>query len=134
MGLAERRATQEFQNKVFPGLKSRILDAAGFEVPIDVDWDSIADPNEARIYEEYWTKIFFEPLIGAFKVICVDDLGKQALQESLKKIEIVNTKSASNFRGFSFADGILKLDHKLVNADDIQDRTEGIVKILESSL
>jgi hypothetical protein len=134
MGLAERRATQEFQNNVFLGLKSKILDAAGFEMPIDVNWDSIADPNEARIYEEYWTKIFFEPLIGAFKKICVDDLGKQALHESLKKIEIVNSKNFSDFRGFSFSDGVLKLDHKLVNADHIQDRTEGIIKILESSL
>ncbi len=134
MGLAERRATQEFQNSVFLGLKNKIFDAAGFEVPIDINWESIAEPNEARIYEEYWTKIYFEPLIGAFKTICVDDLGKQALRDSLKKIEVLNSKSFSDFRGFSFTDGVLKLDHKLMNADNIQDRTEALVKMLESSL
>jgi hypothetical protein len=124
----------EFQNNTYPNLKKRIDEAAGFDVPIDIDWASLAQPNDAAWYQEGWTKIYFEPVIGAFKVICADDLGKQALKELLKKVEIRNSGGFSDRRGLAFADGVLRVDQKLVNLDNVQDRTEGIVKLLEQAL
>ncbi len=134
MGLAERRATLEFQNNSYPTLKQRIDEAAGFDVPLDIDWASIAQPNDASWYQEGWTKIYFEPVIEAFKTICVDDLGRQALKESLKKVEIRNSGEFSDRRGITYADGVLRIDHKIVNLDNVSDRTAGIVKRLEEAL
>ena len=134
MGLAERRATADFQTNVFPGLKKQVDDAAGFEVPMEIDWQAIAQPNDAHIYNEYWTKIFFETLIGAFQRICGDDIGKEALKGSLKKIEIINTGEKYDRRAFSFENGVLKIDHKLTNVDHLEERTEKVVSLLEESL
>ena len=134
MGLAERRATLEFQTTLYPGLKKQIDDAAGFEVPMEINWDSLAEPNEARIYNEYWAKIYFEPLIAALKSVCADDLGKQALKDSLKKVEILRTGQYYDGKGFSYEAGVLKLDDKLTNVDHIQDRTDAIISTLEKAL
>jgi hypothetical protein len=134
MGLAERRATLEFQNTVLPGLKKQIDDAAGFDVPLEIDWESLAEPNEARLYNEYWSKIYFEPLIQALQSLCADDLGKQAVKDSLKKVQITNSRTKFDRSAFSFENGVLMVDHKLTNADDLRLRTETIVSRLEEAL
>ena len=134
MGLAERRATAEFQAAVFPGLKNQIDQAAGFDVPIEIDWASLAQPNDAHIYNEYWTQIYFEPLIRAFRQVCADDMGKDALKSGLKKIEITNSGEKYDRRAFSFEDGVLKIDHKLTNVDHLDERTEKVVSLLEEGL
>jgi len=134
MGLTERRATLEFQTALYPDLKKQIDDAAGFEVPMEINWDSLAEPNEARLYNEYWTKIYFEPFIAALKSLCADDLGKQAVKETLKKVEVLRTGQYYDGKGFSCEGGVLKLDDKLVNVDHVQDRTDAIISILEKAL
>jgi hypothetical protein len=134
MGLAERRAAAEFQTAVFPGLKQQIDGAAGFEVPMEIDWQSLAQPNDAHLYNEYWTKIYFEPLIGAFRRVCADDVGKEALKGGLKKIEVTNTGEKYDRRAFTFEDGVLKIDHKLTNVDHLDERTDKVVSLLEEGL
>ncbi len=129
MDIAERRAMQEFQNSVYPDLKSTIDDAAGFAVPMEVNWESLAVPNEADIYHEFWTKIYFDPLIGAFKSLCADDAGKEALKHSLKRIEILNSGEKFDERAYSFEGGVLRIDHKLTNADWVQLRVDAIVSL-----
>jgi uncharacterized protein YjaZ len=134
MGLAERRATQEFQNTVYPGLKKQIDDAAGFEVQMDIDWESLAEPDEARRYKEDWSRIYFEPLIGAFQSLCGDELGKQAVKEYLKRIEITNSISKYDAAAFSCEGGVLKIDHRMGNADSVQLRTRVVISLIEKAL
>ncbi len=134
MGLAERRATLEFQTTTFPGLKKQIETAAGFEVPMEIDWPSLAQPNDAHLYNEYWTQIYFEPLVRAFQAVCADDLGKEALKNGLKKIEITNSGERYDERAFSFEGGVLKIDHKLTNVDHLDIRTNKVVSLLEQGL
>src|SRR3954462_2343928 len=76
MGLAERRAAKEFETKRFPQLKKDIDDAAGFEVPVTVAWDTLAKEGEAHLYDDCWPKVYFQPLVAAFKGITIDDMGK----------------------------------------------------------
>jgi hypothetical protein len=134
MGLAEKRATMEFQNNTYPNLKQKIDEAAGFDVPMEIDWTSLAPPNQAAVYQEAWTKIFFEPAIEAFKTICIDDLSKNALKESLKKIEFRNSGQFCDHQGITFAEGVLRVDHELFNFDYVAQRTKAIVKALERAL
>lgn len=134
MGLAEKRAMTEFQNNSYPSLKKKIDEAAGFDVPIEIDWVSLAKPNQAAVYQEAWTKIFFEPLIEGLKAICTDDLGKQALKESLKKVEIRNSGEFCDRSGITLTGGVLRIDHDLYNFEHVKHRTEGIVKRLEAAL
>jgi hypothetical protein len=136
MTLAERRVVKEFETGQFPALKTRIEEAAGFAVPIEVQWDTLAVPGESRLYAESWPQVYFEPLIAGLTVVCRDDLGREAIESTLKKIVIRNTKEC--VYGDCWAtlqDGVLTLDHEpLTNAGDTEDRKNGLVKMLESTL
>ena len=101
---------------------------------MEIDWQAIAQLNDAHLYNEYWTRIFFEPLIGAFRRLCADDLGKEALKGGLKKVEITNTGQSYDRWAYSFENGVLKIDHKLVNADNLNERTDKVVSLLEEGL
>jgi len=135
MGLAERRAVKEFQDKAYPGLKKQVDKAAGFSVPIEVKWDSLASEGQSHLYADSYPKVFFEPLVKAFTRIAVDDMGKKALKEGLKEVRIANTKGSYSCSGFTFKDDILDIDHEpCSNVDDIEQRAEGIQKLLENGL
>lgn len=135
MGLAERRATKEYQDKHFPELKKEIEKLAGFAVPIEVDWDQLAVEGQTELYKEAWTEIFFKPVIEALRQIGRDDMGKEALKSGFKKIEIRNASGYySPGSAITFTNGVLMIDHELSNVGDTKDRTEHIVKIVEKGL
>lgn len=135
MGLNERRIAKEFQDKSFPGLKKEIDQAVGFNIPVEVNWESLCEEGSSHLYLECWPKVYFLPLIEAFKSIGSDDMGKEALKASLKKIVIQNLNNYSSSTGFSFKDGVLVIDHRgTCNVDYIEDRKNGIQEILEKSL
>jgi hypothetical protein len=136
MGLAERRAIKAFQDGKYPGLKKDIDAAAGFEVAVEVDWESLAKEDYAHMYEEAFPKVYFLPLIDALRDIGSDDLGKQALRANLKKVVLKNTASHySPQAAISFEGGVLCVDHcPVTNIDDVRERKEYIVRVMEKAL
>lgn len=135
MGLAERRAAKEFQDKHFPGLKHEIHELAGFPVPLEVNWDQLAVEGQTELYKEAWTEIFFKPVIEALRQIGRDDMGKEALRAGLKKIELRNASGYySPGSAITFQNGTLVIDHELSNVGDTKDRTKHIVEIVEKGL
>jgi hypothetical protein len=134
-GLKEKRAIKNFQEKSYPKLTKEINSIAGTDVPIEVDWDSIAVDGYSELYEEGFTKVYFTPLADALKGICADDMGKTALKEALKKVVIKNSSDSYSPSNFSFADGVLVIDHSPTsNLADTKDRTDKIVKLLEDAM
>lgn len=141
LGLAERRAIKAYQDSTYPGLKKAIDQAAGFEPAMDVRWETIARPGEAENYKEdaYWTNIYFKPVADALRTISADQMGKDALQKSLKKIVVTYdeaTAPASNYpNGVKFDGGTLTINFRpFSNSDDTKDRTDAIRKALEEKL
>lgn len=135
MGLAERRATKQFQDTQFGNYQKAIHGIVGFAVPIEVSWDQLAEEGRGEYYEEWWGKVFFQPVIEGLGRIARDDMGKEALKDSLKKIEFRNTLDTANpDRAISFDNGVLVIDHKLANVDDVNDRTKTLVNVLEKNL
>ncbi|MCB9655669.1 MAG: hypothetical protein H6729_16215 [Deltaproteobacteria bacterium] len=136
MGLAERRAQKSFEDNVFPKLKKDVADAATFEIPIEVEWEPLCLEGHAHNYEEFWSQVYFQPLIAAFKSICADEMGKEALKAAVKKIFITNKKG--HYYGESMASldaGVLTLDHEPgTNVHQLDDRIKGLTKYLESHL
>ncbi|MBZ4411003.1 hypothetical protein ACJ2CR_14490 [Myxococcus faecalis] len=134
MGLAERKAAKSFEETQFPQLEKQLAEVAGFKVPVKVDWASLCADGYADIYEEAWTKVYFTPLFQALESLTEDELGREFVQGSLKRLVIQNV--AGNVSGSSFAsfvDGVLTLDHEpCTNLDDIHDRREGIQRALQS--
>jgi hypothetical protein len=135
MGLAERRSVERFKNDDYPGWKSRIDEAAGFEVPIEVTWEELAVPDYADRYAEYFPQVYFQPLLDAFSTVAADDMGKEALRETLSKVVIRNTDEFFSPSGISFAGGVLTFDHKSdTNTHHVEERTKALQAVLESEL
>lgn len=135
MGLAERRASKEFQDKQFPDLRNEIHKLAGFPVPIEVSWDQLAVEGQTDYYKEAWTEIFFKPVIEGLRQIGRDDMGKEALKAGLKKIEFRNSAGAySPTSAITFQNGHLVIDHELSNVGDTKDRTKYLIEIVEKGL
>ncbi|HVG57934.1 MAG TPA: hypothetical protein VNA24_05225 [Hyalangium sp.] len=135
MGLAERRVASQFEESTYPKLKKEIDAAASFEVPVEVDWSSLAVEGASHRYEEAWPKVYFTPLIGALKAIAADELGREVLQSTLKRVVIRNTTGASTGVSMvSFRDGVLTLDHEPVtHVDNVEERQAAIQKALEAA-
>jgi hypothetical protein len=131
MGLAERRAVKTFAEGKYLQLKQEIDVAAGFEVAIEVNWDTLAMEDYAHLYEEAFNQVYFRPLIAAIKAINIDNLGQEALKTGLKQIVIENSGSSWP----TFQTGVLTLPFDSVaNLDDWLDRSQSIQNILEKGL
>jgi len=135
MGLAERRATKEFQDKQFATLQAEIHKLAGNPIPVDVDWDQLAVVEMAHNYAEAWPELYFKPVIEALRLITRDQMGRDAIKNGLKKVEIRNSKGAYYPEtAISFEAGTLAIDHSLSNVGDTKARTDYIVQIVEKGL
>ncbi|TPN83399.1 hypothetical protein [Aquimarina algicola] len=136
MGLSERRVAKKFEEEIFPELKKDIEQAAKKSLEFEVEWKSIAIDGMSHLYEECWPQVYFEPIKIALGNITVDDMGAEAIEESLSKIVIKNEKETSSpSKWCTFEDNILILDHKpTTNVNQIQDRADAIQKMLEDNL
>jgi hypothetical protein len=105
MGLNERRKIKELQEISFPGRVKEIEEICGKAIPYDVDWDSLSDDLEALNFID---NISCHRLNMALRVICQDDLGKDAVREGLKLIKLKNVKDKSAM-SLTFADGVLEM-------------------------
>jgi|SRR5579872_197035 len=131
MGLSERRAAKEFQERQFPDLQAKLHAAAGTAVALTVEWDALQTDDEAHLYEEAWREVYFTPLIGALAAITIDDLGRDAVRAKLRQIAIRN----SGTRVIAFLGGMLMLDlPPTTNIGDVKQRQAEIQRVLEQGL
>lgn len=133
MGLQERRALKKFEDETFPKLRARIDEAAGFEVPIAVKWETLAEEDYSHLYEEAFDKVFFKPLWMAVKGVCIDDMGRDALREGLKTVKIQGAGSGE----VTFNKGVLSITfNPVANLDEpqVKERAQTIQDALEKGL
>jgi hypothetical protein len=105
MGLEERRMIKELQEVTLPGRVKEIEEICGTPIPYDVDWTSLADDKAGL---NFLDNISCHRLNMALRVICADDMGKEAVREGLKKVRLVNVKSHDQ-RKISFDGGVLEM-------------------------
>ncbi|MBL6081831.1 hypothetical protein JMJ56_27995 [Belnapia sp. T18] len=141
IGLAERRAIAAYRAEKYPAIEAGIQQAAGFPVPVDVEWDQLTLPGDAAYYarDDYFGKTIFEPLTAALKSITADAMGRDALRAKLQRIHVrfdEKTAPASNYpNGLSFQSGTLDINWRpYSNTADVQDRTQALTQLLEHNL
>jgi hypothetical protein len=105
MGLNERRKIEELKNVTFPGRVKEIEEICGKAIPYEIDWASIQDDMEALNFID---NISCHRLNMALRMICQDNLGKQATQEGLKLIKLKNVKDKGSMK-ISFDKGVLEM-------------------------
>ncbi|OVE75779.1 hypothetical protein BVX98_06900 [bacterium F11] len=136
MGLKEKRAIQEFHDNDFQAFKKELANWVGADIPIEVNWESMALEEQSHLYKDAFSKVYFQPIVDACKAIGGDDMGRKALNEGLKKIVVANTKGASNPEAaIGFSGGTLTIDHKpTTNIGDVGARAKVVQKVLEAGL
>src|SRR6476661_1088678 len=92
MGLNERRKIKELQDVTLPGRVKEIVEICGTAIPYEVDWDSLADDAEGL---NFLDNLSCHRLNMALRVICQDDMGKEAVRDGLKLIRLKNVKDKS---------------------------------------
>ena len=105
MGLNERRKIKDLQDATFPGRVKEIEEICGKPIPYDVDWNSLADDLEALNFID---NISCHRLNMALRVICQDDMGKEAVREGLKLIKLKNVKDKKDMK-ITFTGGTLEM-------------------------
>src|SRR5438067_9307792 len=107
MGLNERRKIKELQDTTLPERTAELAEiCGGGSIAYEVDWDSFADDLEAL---NFLDNISCHRTNMALRVICSDDLGKEAVRESLKLIKLKNVKTKPEMQ-ISFIDGDLEMN------------------------
>ena len=105
MGLNERRKIKELQDTTFPERVREIEEICGKGIPYEVDWDSLADDAEGLNFID---NISCHRLNMALRVICQDDMGKEAVRDGLNLIKLKNVKDKSAMK-LKFDDGVLEM-------------------------
>jgi hypothetical protein len=105
MGLNERRKMKELQETVLPGRVKEIEEICGRAIPYEVDWDSLADSFEAL---NFLDNCSCHRLNMALRMVCMDDMGKEAVRDGLELVRLRNVKDKSAMR-MSFSDGVLEM-------------------------
>ena len=136
MGLAEKRIVKAYQEGTYQELVKEINTLAGFDLEIEVDWSSLSNNTYSNIWEQSFSQVYFTPIINAFKAITVDDLGKEALQETLKKIVVKNENEYASPRdAYGFEKDTLTINHSSYkNIDNVAERSKYLTEFLESKL
>jgi len=136
MGLAEKRATATLKEKFEGEWKKKVYSAAKCEIPIEVSWDTIVKEGTSDSAEEAFSQIFVNTLESAFQRICTDDMSKEAVKEGVKKITITNSGAHHSFLGdgLSFKNGILVMDHRFTNVDQLEERVRAVVNSISAAL
>jgi hypothetical protein len=105
MGLNERRKVKELQETVLPGRSKEIEEICGKSIPYQVDWNSIQDDLEAL---NFLDNISCHRVNMALRVICQDEMGKEAVRDGLKLISLVNVKEPAQI-AMTFENGVLTM-------------------------
>ncbi len=105
MGLNERRKIKELQEVTLPGRVKEIEEICGKAIPYEVDWASLAEDAEGL---NFLDNLSCHRLNMALRVICQDDLGKEAVRDGLRLIKLKNVKDKSAM-SMTFDGGVLEM-------------------------
>ncbi len=112
MGLAEKRAQKDFEEKTLVEVKALLKKICGAEIPVEIEWGEISVDQVSSLNEN-----FFKPMLAAMEKVCVDQFGKDAILEKFKKISIKYRSLASD--DIVYGDGVLILElGQILNSRD----------------
>ena len=105
MSLESKRKIKELTDNVLPERVKEIEEICGAPIPYEVDWASFGDDLEAL---NFMDNLSCHRLNMALRMICVDDMGKEAVRDTVKKVKLKNVSKAEE-RKLGFADGALEM-------------------------
>ena len=134
MGLAERRIAKDFQENHLPALQRRVDIAAGVALPIEVNWEQLTANEYSHAWLEEWPQLYFEPLIAALEQLTADEMGREAVKQSLHRVVVEDRDdNYREDRWATLAGGVLTLNYRFTSGN-AGTRTQWLVRALEKAL
>ena len=136
MGLAEKRILKAYQEGKYQEFLKEISELGAENVEFDIDWESLPYVQMLDVLEEGLTEVYFKPILESLQAIAVDDMGKEAVQETLKKVVIKNTKTNSHASmAYKWDNGTLLIEYVCnPKMSSTAERTKLITKLLEKNM
>ncbi len=126
MGLKEKRNRLYLEEEIIPDSKKTLKNLFAGDVDINISWESFATLESMMEIEHQ----VLGRIISACRDICIDDLAKEAMQESLKSISVINLES-SDSKAVTLADGVLLIQEDWTNTrfpeHDIKNAIESVL-------
>lgn len=129
MGLAEKRAMKEAQEGWLPKRNDELKQISGGEIAYDIDWDSFDSDAKGIQWLEHNGP---QQVAMAFRVICQDALGKEAIQSTVKSVRLRNAPGEQ--RAVEFSDGVLSVQGAFAEGAKGTVRDKEIRATLEGAL
>lgn len=105
MGLAEKRMLAQLRDETVPKYQSELHKITGSEIALDIDWKTFEDSTSAMQNLEPKA---LKPLSEIFRKITSDQLGKDAVSESIQTIKLSHGKEA-HIPSFTLKGGVLSM-------------------------
>jgi hypothetical protein len=129
MGLIEKRLIKEAKESWLPGEAEDIRNVVGAPVELDIDWASF-ETDEAAL--KTLQHLGVRKFSNALRVICVDDLGKEAVREGVKRIIVTNKQAPPG--EVTCKDGVVTLSFAFAKGSEGCIGDLQIARILERAL
>ncbi len=105
MGLDERRRIKELKEVTIPERVREIEEICGAPIPYEIDWESLAHDAAGLNFID---NLSCHRLNMALRVICQDDMGRQAVREGLTLIKLANVADTGSM-SINFDGGVLEM-------------------------
>ncbi|WP_458627061.1 hypothetical protein [Winogradskyella sp. PC D3.3] len=83
MGLQEKRAAKAIEDQYLADYQKEINEITGKDIPIHINWDTFE-----MDFIKFVPSVCLQRLTDGLKEVCKDDMGKEAIQESINSIEV----------------------------------------------
>ncbi len=105
MGLQEDREIKSAQEKWLPSRQKELKELCGGEIPYEIDWKSF----DGDVKGLQWLENNGPAIVArGFRIVCKDDLGKEAVRKAVKKVVLKNVADPKD-KKMAFEKGILTL-------------------------
>jgi GH18 family chitinase len=124
MGIQEKRFVKDLKETVVPQMQTSLKEITGHEITYDLDWPSFEKSLQALQNIQYQG---MDRINSAFRDICSDDVGKEAVKEAIKKITLKNIEDPTK-KSISLAKGILTVQCAWGSDDSDGYYTDSIIR------
>ncbi|MCK6587995.1 MAG: hypothetical protein HUU21_17820 [Polyangiaceae bacterium] len=130
MGLIEKRLIKLGQEEWVPAAQKELRELTGGAQVYEVDWTTFLSDAEAL---QNLQNQGLRRINGAFRHLCRDDLGKEAANEQIKKVVLINVESPSE-KSIALTDGVVTVKCAWSKGSDGYFADLEMAKVLEKSL
>jgi len=130
MGLIEKRLIKEAKESWVPEEEKDMREVIGAPVVVDIQWSTF-EKDEAALKSVQHLGV--RKLTNALRVICVDELGKEAVREQIKRIVVANLEGGGE-PSVKLEGGVVTLSCAFAKGSDGCLGDLAIARILERAL